>query len=205
MNMFRYNPDVLNDSLVRIYQEAYEFEVQRKDALGNKQSFALAVVTLIVGVAVTLLGQLPSVANSWRPAILLFLMLTYISLGISLLLLWKAAAHRTYSYLSNTANLDAVIQDLHRMNEQKPGTVDISYELTNYLANHYRDAASVNRENNRIRTGYFTRTFVALYVTLLFVYLLIGIVALSRIRQNDIPSATSKQPSEIQSINAKGE
>ena len=92
-----------------------------------------------------------------------------------------------YSHLSNIQNIDEPIQQMHAANLQTPGSCDIAYELKNFLANRYRDAASVNRENNRMRSAWFANTFIALYVTVMILFVLIGVAGVCRWIDSDSP------------------
>ena len=47
---------------------------------------------------------------------------------------------------------------------------DIEYELTVFLLEQYRSSADINRDLNKLKSGYFLRTLRSLFVSILFLF-----------------------------------
>lgn len=183
--LFKYEPELIESTLLNTYHRAYEFEIERKDAFGNKQNFIVAVITLIAGVATALLSKLPIESCIWSDIFYFLLIPTYILLGVSLIFLGYALKNRKYSYLSNLQDIDKIVKSLHKPNSSQH--INIANEFNNFLVNRYCEAASHNRENNRIRIGYYTKTLNTLYITVILLFLLIGCFAICQYMDNGKP------------------
>lgn len=173
--MYKYDKQFLNGRLLEEYKRIYEFEIQRKDSFSSKQSLAIAIVTLVIGAITAVITNLPPVSSFYRTILYVIIVLTYLCLGFSLLQLFLAIRPREYSYLANINRIDKTIKSMH---EKKLSSEDMTFELNNYLVNRYCEAASTNRAMNNNKSSHFVKTIIGLYLSVILLFISIGLFAL---------------------------
>jgi hypothetical protein len=180
--MFEYDKNLLNDRLVEEYKHIYEFEIQRKDRFGSKNSLAIAIVTLVIGAMTAMATRIPQDGSLCRSILCTVMVLTYLCLGVSISNLFRAIRPRKYSYLANITEIDKAIQLMHH---RELSSEEMSSEFNNFLVNRYCEAASENRAINNRKLSQFVRATTRLYLSVILLFLSIGLFAICSFDANE--------------------
>jgi len=173
--MYKYDEHLANSRLLGEYKHSYEFEIQRKDSFGSKQSIAIALMTLIIGAMTAMITSLSRVDSLWQLILCTILFLTYLCLGWSLLQAFLAIRPREYSYITNIRAIDKTIRSMH---DKKLSSEQMAAELNNFLVNRYWEAASVNRRVNNAKSHRFTKALIGLYLSIILLFVSLGLFAI---------------------------
>ena len=168
-----YDPKVASQKLLPLYENAYRFEIDRKDAINSRLSFPIAIFTLIIGAISFFIKDAPHFRNDITFSVfypLIFFLI--ISLGFVLYYFCKTLFGYSYAYLRPLGEIDTVVRKIKKYNDQVSVQKrrDIGYELTVFLLEQYRSSADINRDLNKVKSGYFLRTLRALFISILFLF-----------------------------------
>jgi len=180
--MYNYDKNFAKNKLLEEYKRIYEFEIQRKDAFGSKLSIAIAIITLVIGAITAMVTRLPFADSFYRTILYLLIILTYLCLGISLLQLFWVIKPREYSYLADIKKIDNKIRSMHQKNRSSE---EMASEFNNFLVNRYCEAASNNRAVNNRKSSHFVKTIIGLYLSVIFLFISIGLFAFCSYGSND--------------------
>lgn len=172
--MFEYDKQFTADKLLPEYRHIYEFELQRKDAFGNKQSLAIAIITLVIGAMTVMATSLPETSSICQLLLYIVMCATYLCLGVSIVYLFLASRPRDYSYVASIAKIDETIRSMH---QRKLSPDDMASEFNKFLTNRYCEAASCNRILNIRRSKLFVRMLSWLCLGVVFLFIGIGVFA----------------------------
>jgi len=158
--------------LLKLYQNAYEFEHQRKDVFNSRLGFPLTVMMIVVGAIVYLLNNSDFSELSWKKTIMLILMIpAIIAAGVAFYFLIRCIYKYTYRYVANTLLIDDYLNKVQIYNEKASDKIDINVELDELLIEQYRDCAAANNLNNKRKSGYFVRTIISIIISVIFIVL----------------------------------
>ena len=168
-----YDPKVASETLLLLYENAYRFEINRKDATNTRLSFPIAMFTLIIGAIAFFIKDAPHFHNdptSYFFYLLLFFLI--ISLGFALYFFCKTLFGYRYAYLRPLGEIDTVVRKIKKYNNQvsERKKRDTGHKLTVFLLEQYRSSADINRDLNKQKSGYFLRTLRALFISILFLF-----------------------------------
>lgn len=169
--MFEYDRQFAGSRLLPEYEHIYEFEIQRKDNFGNKQSLTIAVMTLVIGGMTVMITSLPQTPSVCRLLLCVTMFLTYLCLGVSIVYLLLASRPCEYSYIASIAKIDETIRSMH---ERKLSPDDMASEFNKFLVNRYREAGSDNRALNIKKSHLFVKTGFWLWFGVAFWFIGIG-------------------------------
>ena len=193
--MFDYDRNFTRDRLLAEYKHIYEFEIQRKDNFGSKQSLAIAIITLVIGAMTAMATSLPHTTSICRQFLYGVMCLTYLCLGVSLTYLFLAIKARAYSYLANISRIDEAIRAMH---QKKLSPENMAHEFNKFLVNRYRQAASNNRTQNIKKSSLFVRTITWLCASVVFLFIGVGLFAACSLKAGEPISKTQIVDSSIQ-------
>jgi len=180
--MFEYDKHFTNNRLLKEYKHIYEFEIQRKDSFGSKHSLAIAIITLVIGAMTAMATNLPQADSLCRLILCTLLVLTYLCLGVSISNLFRAIKPREYSYLANIIEIDKAVKLMH---QRELSSEEMASEFNNFLVNRYCEAASKNREINNSKLSHFVRATTSLYLSIILLFLSIGLFAICSFDSNE--------------------
>lgn len=169
-----YDPEVASKALLPLYETAYKFEIERKDAINSRLSFPIAIFTLIIGAISFFIKdapEFPSNRMSYWFYPLLFALI--VSLGFALHFFSRTLFGYSYAYLRSLGEIDTVARKLKEYNDHvsQSSKRDIGHELTVFLLEQYRSSTDINRHLNIQKSGYFLWTLRSLFVAILFLIL----------------------------------
>lgn len=192
--MFDYDREFTKDRLLAEYRHVYEFEIERKDNFGSKQSLAIAVITLVIGAMTAMATSLPETASVCRSFLYAVMFLTYFCLGVSIMNLFLAIRPRPYSYLANITRIDETIKLMH---QRKLSPEDMESEFNKFLVNRYCETASDNRAFNIKKSYRYVRTITWLHLSIVFLFIGIGLFALCSVKASEPVSKTETVSSPV--------
>lgn len=161
----------MNDKdISQFFKDAYEFEHQRKDALNARLSLIFTALVVIIGAETYFINNINfNPTDIFKIIFFILLAMTLISIVFTFYFLCKCLFSFKYRYVSRPNKIINYITDLEIYNEKSSKSIDINRKIENLLNLQHSNSASKNRDNNKIKNGYFIRALKAIFVASIFV------------------------------------
>jgi hypothetical protein len=177
LDLDAYDFDFAKNTLLPLYEKAYYFEVQQKNTINSRLNFPIAILTLILGLLTFLLKDLPAPSGNIICAIFFITLTTVIaSLIVTLYYFARSIFGYKYDYVKSIGTIDSIIRSLKAYNDKQENDKkrNIEKELIYFLLNQYKISADENHEANRIKSAYFRRTLISLFISGTFLMIAVG-------------------------------
>ncbi len=148
--------------ILSFYENCYYFEINRKDTLNSRLNFSIAILTLLIGAVafyLTNISKLHLELSVISIAFWLFLLCLAITIAFSLYYLYKSIFGFEYGYMPSLNKIDSTIKTINS---------GVDKQFTSFLLDRYSKATTLNRENNKRKSGYFILTLRSLFVAIIF-------------------------------------
>lgn len=170
-----YDKEIAANKLLPFYEGVYKFEMERKDAVNARLNFPIAILTLIVGAITFFLKDIPKIDTSVTSKFFYTLIILSIpSLIATFYFFARAVFGYKYAYLRPLGVIDNIVRKLKRYNSDFKNVHnkrDIEHEITVFLLDQYQVATDINGDLNKKKLGYFRRTLIGLFITVIFLCL----------------------------------
>lgn len=196
-----YDFDFAKNSLLPLYEKAYNFELQQKNTINSRLSFPITILTLFLGALTFLIRDLPKADGSICCSIFFTTFsLIIISLIFAIYCFVRSIFPHKYAYIKSIGSIDSIICSLKQYNDDGKHTEkrNIEKELVFFLLHQYKVSADENRNLNKIKSGYFRRVIILLFLSVIF--LMVAIPAYF-LKTYDLPQKIQK----IEIVNLKKE
>ena len=162
-----------NKEIYELFKHAYEFEHQCKDAINSRLSLVFTALTVIIGATTYFINNMNfTPINIVRIVFFALLATLLIIIAFALYYLFRCLFFYKYRYVARPSLIDKYITQLKDYQEKWGSPINIREKIEDFLKSQYRDCASKNRANNKIKNGYFIRALMAIFLASIFLSLL---------------------------------